>query len=92
MRKFIIERQISGVGRWDSCELADAARTSNAVLDELGSPRIQWQYSYVADDKTYCVYLAEDEESIRLHSEKTGFPANHIAEICGMIDPTTAAE
>ena len=89
MRKFIIEREIPGVGQWDSCDLADAARTSNAVLEELG-PKIQWQHSYVAGDKTYCVYLAEDEEAIRVHSEKSGFPASRITEISGMIDPTTA--
>jgi hypothetical protein len=90
MRRFIIEREITGVGTWDACALEEAARTSNTVLEELG-PRIQWQHSYVAGDKTFCVYLAEDEEAIRMHSEKSGFPASCITEISGLIDPTTAA-
>jgi hypothetical protein len=89
MRRFIIEREIPGVGGWDSCDLAEAARTSNAALEALG-PRIQWQHSYVGGDKTFCVYLAEDEETIRMHSERSGFPASSITEISGLIDPTTA--
>lgn len=89
MRKFMIEREISGVGALDSCALSDAARRSNAALAEL-SPRIQWQQSYVTGDKTFCVYLAEDERAIRDHAERSGFPASRITEITSVIDPSTA--
>ena len=89
MRKFIIERNIPGVGGLDACGLAQAARKSNGVLAELG-PGIQWQHSYVAGDKTFCVYLAEDVELIRAHAERSGFPASCVTEIVDVIDPTTA--
>lgn len=89
MRKFMIEREIPGVGTLDSCGLAEAARKSNAVLAELG-PGIQWQHSYVSGDKTFCVYLAESEELIRAHAEKSGFPATRITEIRTVFDPSTA--
>jgi hypothetical protein len=89
MRKFMIEREIAGVGALDSCALAEAARKSNAALAEL-APRVQWQHSYVTADKTFCIYLAEDEQAIRVHAEKSGFPANRITEIRDVIDPTTA--
>lgn len=88
MRKFMIERDLPGVGRLDSCALSDAARTSNGALAALG-PGIQWQQSYVTADKTFCVYLAENEELIRRHAEKSGFPATRITEITGLIDPST---
>jgi hypothetical protein len=89
MRKFMIEREIPGVGKLDSCGLAEAARKSNAVLADLG-PGIQWQQSYVTADRTYCVYLAESEDVIRRHAEKSGFPASRIVEISDVIDPSTA--
>jgi Nickel responsive protein SCO4226-like len=89
MRKFIIEREIPAVGRLDSCGLADAARKSNTALATL-APRIQWQHSYVTADKTFCVYLAQSEEAIREHARLSGFPANRITEVTGIIDPSTA--
>jgi hypothetical protein len=89
MRKFLIEREIVGVGTLDSCGLADAAKKSNAALAEL-SPRVQWQHSYVTTDKTFCIYLAQDERAIRDHAERSGFPANRITEITSVIDPSTA--
>ena len=73
MRKFMIEREIPGVGKLDSCGLAEAARKSNAVLAQL-SPAIQWQQSFVTGDKTFCVYLAEDEEVIRKHARAERLP------------------
>jgi len=88
MRKFMIERELPGVGRLDSSGLAEAARKSNGVLAELG-PGIQWQQSFVTADRTFCVYLAEDEELIRRHAEKSGFPATRIIEITGLIDPSS---
>jgi len=89
MRKFLIERRIPGVEQLDSCGLSEAARKSNGVLADL-APRVQWQESYVVDGGTVCVYLAEDEQAIRDHAAKSGFPANKITEVHRMIDPTTA--
>lgn len=89
MRKFMIEREIDGVGKLDSCGLAQAASKSNAALAEL-APRVQWQQSYVTADRTFCVYLAENEEAVREHARRSGFPANRILEITDVIDPATA--
>jgi hypothetical protein len=88
MRKFIIERDIPAVGSFEREQLKGAAAKSNEVLAKLG-PDIQWQESYVAADKTFCVYLAKDEAVIRKHAEMSGFPATKITEVRKMIDPTT---
>ena len=89
MKKFIIERDLPKIGEASRDDLKGAAKTSNAALEELGKD-IQWVKSYVAEDKTFCVYLAKDEEIIHKHSELSGFPATIITEIKGIIDPTTA--
>jgi hypothetical protein len=89
MRKFIIEREIPEIGSKEREELRGAAQKSNEVLAEL-APRVQWVESYVAADKTFCVYLAENEEVIREHARRSGFPADRITEVRRMIDPTTA--
>src|SRR5262249_4974046 len=88
LRKFIIERDIPKVGTFEREQLRGAAQKSNGVLRQLG-PDIQWIESYVADDKTFCVYLAKDEDIIRKHAEISGFPATKITEVRKMIDPTT---
>jgi len=88
LRKFIIERDIPKVGTFEREQLRQAAAKSNEVLHRLG-PDIQWVESYVAADKTFCVYLAKDEAIIRKHSEMSGFPASKITEVGKMIDPTT---
>ena len=88
LRKFIIERDIPAVGSFEREQLRGAAAKSNEVLKALG-PDIQWQESFVAADKTFCVYLAKDEAIIRKHSEMSGFPATKITEVRKMIDPTT---
>jgi len=88
LRKYIIERDIPAVGTFERDQLRGAAAKSNEVLKQLG-PDIQWQESYVAGDKTFCVYLAKDEAIIRKHAELSGFPATKITEIRKMIDPTT---
>lgn len=88
LKKFIIERDIPAVGSFDREQLRGAAARSNKVLAEL-APDIQWQESFVAADKTFCVYLAKDEAIIRKHAEISGFPATKITEIRKMIDPTT---
>ena len=90
MRRFIIEREIPQIGSAERDALRAAAQKSNAALAEL-APDIQWVESYVADDKTFCVYLAKDEAIIRKHAEISGFPATRITEVRKMIDPTTAA-
>ena len=90
MRKYIIEREIPKVGTLEREQLREVAKTSNAALAKLGTD-IQWVQSYVADDKTFCVYLAKDEAIIRRHAEISGFPANKITEIRRVIDPSTAA-
>jgi hypothetical protein len=89
MRRFIIERDIPQIGSAERDELRAAAQKSNAVLAELG-PDIQWVESYVAADKTFCVYLAKDEALIHKHSELSGFPATKVTEVSKTIDPTTA--
>ncbi len=89
MKRYIIERDLPGVQALGAEQLSGAAKTSNDALARLG-PKVQWVQSYVAKDKTFCVYLAEDEEVIREHSRLSGFPATRITEVTGMIDPTTA--
>src|ERR1700682_3818799 len=88
LRKFIIERDIPAVGSLEREQLQGAAAKSNGVLRQLG-PDIQWVDSYVAADKTFCVYLAKDEDIIKKHAEISGYPATQITEIRKMIDPTT---
>ena len=88
LRKFIIERDIPAVGTFERDQLRSAAAKSNAALREIG-PDIQWQESFVAADKTFCVYLAKDEATIRRHAQISGFPATKITEVKKMIDPTT---
>lgn len=89
MKKYIIERNIPGVHRLNGEELKGASATSNAALAQLG-PRVQWVESFVTEDKTFCVYLAEDEAVIHEHARLSGFPATKITEVAGKIDPTTA--
>jgi hypothetical protein len=90
LRKFIIERDIPKVGTLEREQLRAAAAKSNEALRQLGSD-IQWVESYVADNKTFCVYLAKDEAIINKHAEISGFPATKVTEVKKMIDPTTAA-
>jgi hypothetical protein len=88
LRKFIIERDIPQVGTLERDQLREAAGKSNSVLRQLG-PDIQWVESYVAENKTFCVYLAKDEAIIKKHAEMSGFPATKVTEVRKMIDPTT---
>lgn len=89
MPKFVIEREIPGIGNSDDAQLAGAAKQSCDTLQAMG-PHIQWVESYVTDNKTYCVYIAPDEATIKEHAEKSGFPANSISQVRSMIDPTTS--
>ncbi len=89
MKRFIIEREIPGIGQMSVTELCGAARASNQALGKIGAG-IQWQHSYVAGDKTFCVYLADGEDAIRKHSDLSGIPVTAITEVPQVIDPLTA--
>jgi hypothetical protein len=89
MPEYVIERNMPGVGKLGPGDLKGASQTSCNVLRELG-PEIQWVHSYVTDDKIYCIYRAPNEQIIREHAERGGFPANSISQVRSVIDPTTA--
>jgi hypothetical protein len=89
LRRYVIERDLPAIGSADRDALRAASQKSNSVLAEL-APKIQWEHSYVAGDKTFCVYLAENEEVIQEHARRSGFPASKVTEVKRMIDPTTA--
>ena len=89
MPKYVIEREIPGAGKLSAQELQGISQKSCGVLQEMG-PQIQWVQSYVTDDKIYCVYIAANEEMVREHAQKGGFPANRISEVKSVIDPTSA--
>ncbi len=89
MPQYVIEREMPGVGKLGPSDLKGASQTSCSVLRDLGS-EIQWVHSYVTDDKIYCVYRAPNEEMIREHAERGGFPANKISQVRTTIAPTTA--
>ncbi len=88
MRKFIVERGIPGIGSAEPGELDAVAVMDNKIISQLW-PDIQWLTSFIADDKTYCIYLAKDEATVRRHSELAGFPADKILELKTTIDPCT---
>lgn len=89
MPKYVIEREIPGAGNLTPEQLKGISQTSCGVLDAMG-PKIQWVQSYVTGDKIYCVYNAPNEEMVREHAQKGGFPANSISKVSTIIDPTTA--
>ncbi len=88
MQRYVIERDIPGVEGLDAQQLSGAAATSNKALAQL-APRVQWVQSFVARGKTFCVYLAQDEAAVHEHARLSGFPANRVTPIFGIIDPTT---
>jgi len=89
MPKYVIEREIPNIGSVSPQEAVGIAQKSCRVLTELG-PQLQWVESYIAANKTYCVYIAPSEDLIRQHAAKSGFPASTISEVKAVIDPTTA--
>ncbi|MDO7786903.1 DUF4242 domain-containing protein [Desulforamulus aquiferis] len=89
MPKYVIEREIPGAGNLTNQELQAISQKSCGVLNQLG-PEIQWVQSYVTDNKIYCVYIAPNEEMVKEHANKGGFPANSVSEVKRIIDPTTA--
>jgi hypothetical protein len=89
MPKFVIEREIPGAGKLSPQDLRGISQKSCGVLQGMG-PAIQWVESFVTDDKIYCVYVAPDEATVRQHAQQGGFPANSVARVRSVIDPTTA--
>ena len=89
MPKYVIERNIPNAGKLSPQELHAIAQKSCGVLNTLG-PQIQWVQSYVTNDKIYCVYVAPNEQMVREHAKQGGFPANSVARVMAVIDPTTA--
>ena len=89
MPKYVIERDLPGVGGMTSEQLCDIAQKSNSVLNDLG-PSIQWLHSYVTPDKIYCLYIAPNAELVREHARRGGFPSDRVSEVKATIDPTTA--
>ena len=92
MPRYVIERDIPEIGSADREALRDAAQKSNGVLADMKAEKknIQWEHSYVAGDKTFCIYLAENEALIHEHAQRSGFPATIVTEVRKMIDPVTA--
>ena len=88
LNRYVIEREIPNVGAMSEQELSGAAAASNDALAKL-APRVHWEHSYVAGDKTFCIFLAEDEKAIRDHAELSGFPATVITEVKAVINPAT---
>jgi len=89
MPKFVIEREIPGAGKLTADQLHAIAQKSCGVVESIG-PRIQWVQSYVTDDKIYCIYIASDEATVREHAKQGGFPANSVAQVRSVFDPTTS--
>lgn len=89
MPKYLIERNIPGAGKLSATELQAIAQKSCSVLSTM-APKVQWQHSYVTDDKVYCVYIADNEQLVREHAERGGFPVDQVSTVNATIDPTTA--
>lgn len=89
MKRYVIERDIAGVGQLDRTQLKGAAATSNAALAQLAG-KVQWMQSFVADDKTFCIYLADSEAQVQEHAKLSGFPASRVSEVRSVIEPMTA--
>jgi hypothetical protein len=89
MPKYVIEREIPNAGSLSPEQLHATSQTSCGVLRSMG-PEIQWVESYVTDNKIYCIYIAADEQMVREHATKGGFPANRVSQVKSIIDPTTS--
>ena len=92
MPRFVIERAIPKIGSAERQALRESAAKSNSVLAEMKAEQknIQWEHSYVADEKTFCIYLADDAKLIQEHAERSGFPATEVTPVRRIIDPITA--
>ena len=90
MKRYVIEREVPGFGANDDAGFCNAAKTSNTALSEL-APRVQWEHSYVVENKTFCIYRAESEAAVKEHAKLSGFPATKITEVRTVLDPMTEA-
>ena len=90
MPRYVVERNIPGAGNFSEKELQALSKKSNGALLRIRSPLIHWLHSYVAQNKTYCVYIAPNEELLRDHARLAGFPVSGIYEVKNVIDPVTA--
>ena len=91
MPQYVIEREVPGAGKLTEAQIRDISLKSIGVLDAMG-PKIQWLHSYVTDDKIYCVYLAPDEDAVREHAKRGGFPANRVSAVRRLLDPINYRE
>lgn len=89
MKRYVIERDLPGVGGMNCAQFKDVATTSNNALAKLAG-KAQWEHSYVVDNKTFCIYLADNEAAVKEHAKLSGFPATKITEVRTVIDPLTA--
>lgn len=89
MKRFVIERNLPGVHNLAPGELSDAAAKSNAAIAGFGG-RLTWEHSYVVNDKTFCIYIADSEKTVLEHAKASGFPANKVTEVRTVIEPLTA--
>lgn len=89
MKTFLIQRDVPGAGKFTSWERKKLAQRSCQVLEEMGPDQIQWVHSYITSDNLWCIYKAQNEELIREHARRGGFPVNHIHEVVGMFSPAT---
>lgn len=91
MPRFVIERSIPGAGTLSADELHEISAKSNSVLANM-APRAQWIQSFVTDDKIYCVYVADDAETVQEHARCGGFPADSVVQVRAVIDPTSGED
>jgi len=89
MKKFVVERNLPGAGNLSAEELQAISQTSCEVINELGKP-YHWIQSFIAEDKIYCIHIAENEEVIREHARLGNFPINRVTEVKTIIDPLTS--
>lgn len=90
MKRYVIERDVPGIGGMNGAQYKDVAKTSNSALAKLAG-KCQWEHTYVASDKTFCIYLAENEAAVKEHAKLSGFPATKITEVRTVLDPMTEA-
>ena len=89
MKRYVIERDLPGVGGMNRAQFKDVAATSNTALAKLAG-KAQWEHSYIVDNKSFCIYLAEGEAAVKEHAKLSGFPATKVTEVRTVIDPMTA--
>jgi hypothetical protein len=89
MKRYLIERDIPGIGSLSRVQLKSIAAKSNDVLAKL-SGKVQWVESFVGADKTFCIYLAESEDLVFEHARLGGFPVTRLTEVPAVMAPMMA--